>query len=77
MSNLAAIPQRVEPRVVDAFERLLDMARRGEIVGFAVSYEMPGNQIGSESNFNDGIALLGHLSRQASLVNRAMDESAE
>jgi uncharacterized membrane protein len=72
---LEAIQPRVHYHIVDKLEELLELARKGEVVGLTCLVELTGGVIDVYADSQNLVNVLGHLTRQISIVNGALDKS--
>lgn len=69
---IAVIERKPDPKIIQAFEEFLEMAKSGELVGYMVTMELAEHRLCSQSSIRDNFLLLAHLARQMYIANAAM-----
>lgn len=77
VATIRKIEKQPNAAIIAELERLMGMARQGELIGLILTGELTGNRITTFGDFRDGLTALGHLARQMALVNRGLDNAKD
>ena len=72
VSKLTPATMKPNQDVVEAMEKCLALAKNGELRNVVIVGEVAGGLYYENVSFENGAALLGHISQAAFAVNRAM-----
>lgn len=73
VTQLTDMNSKPDEQVVKALEDALELARSGELRSVVVVGDLTGNMLYRVCGMENGVVLLGHLSRAVDAVNKALD----